>query len=361
MNIQTSSTVQLRPPTFISPHRWTAEDLATRRRFALSNSGVLLLIACLQQQEDTDLIADVAERLGLSEPAVARTVDTLLRHKLLTSTTDNMPQWHAELRRRWAAKGWLASADYHVATYDYTFLGGVQEDRIATRQRMQGYGLVEEDKNRYKCYPNALRTIPLAPLEASQLDMPISAVLTRSATTEPLASEQLCRILAMAFGQVGHYRINWQGEPAVRRTTPSGGSRHPTEAYVTVVDVPGLEPGWYHFVTSPPALELLQAGDVDTETLRTQFPLTVGRAPFPVRAIVILTTLFERNMYRYREPRTFRTIHMDAGHLAGTVQAAAAACSARSFVQYGADEEAIERRLRLHFLEEGYQLSIALG
>lgn len=33
--------------------------------------------------------------------------------------------------------------------------------------------------------------------------------------------------------------------------------------------------------------------------------LAASLAEFSVRALIILTLLFERNMYRYREPRTF--------------------------------------------------------
>lgn len=100
---------------------------------------------------------------------------------------------------------------------------------------------------------------------------------------------------------------------------------------------------------------------VDLAELAMMFPATYSRAPFQVAAIVMVTCVFERNMYRYREPRTFRTVHMDAGHLAETFELACAANGIRCFTQYANNDQAIEAKLGLKPLEEGYMLACAIG
>jgi hypothetical protein len=112
---------------------------------------------------------------------------------------------------------------------------------------------------------------------------------------------------------------------------------------------------------SPPQLSLISEAAFDDTELRRLFPLGYGRAPFDVKCLVAITSVFDRNMYRYREPRTFRTVHMDVGHLATTLGVAAAGHHVMSHVAYADDEEAIERSLGLDGLEEGYMLTVSLG
>lgn len=56
------------------------------------------------------------------------------------------------------------------------------------------------------------------------------------------------------------------------------------------------------------------------------------RLTAPPRAVFVLTTHFQRNMYRYREPRTFRTLYLDAGHLGGLIESL---CEAQGLVAHG--------------------------
>ena len=76
-------------------------------------------------------------------------------------------------------------------------------------------------------------------------------------------------------------------------------------------------------------------------------------APFTPQALVVVTAVFGRNMYRYREPRTFRTVFMDTGHLLGTFEMVASALGLQSFIHHAINEEAVERMLGLAALQEG--------
>jgi hypothetical protein len=52
---------------------------------------------------------------------------------------------------------------------------------------------------------------------------------------------------------------------------------------------------------------------------------------------------------------------MDAGHLAATAAMTASALGVRSHVSYPDYDEAIEKRLGLDGLEEGFMMTISLG
>jgi hypothetical protein len=124
--------------------------------------------------------------------------------------------------------------------------------------------------------------------------------------------------------------------------------------------VDGLPPGRYHVTMAPFSLRWLDDG-TGTAPDPDLFPDTTERSPFPPRAIVVLTSVFDRNMYRYREPRTFRTVHMDVGHLAGTIAVLAKAEGVRAGFFMSDDAERIEQALELDGMDEGYLMSIALA
>jgi SagB-type dehydrogenase family enzyme len=364
MLLRTNPAVRLKSPSFLLGSKWVAEDFLQRRRFSLPEPAILLLVACMHPQPMSEVIADIAGRLALSLRSVENIINSLLdKQLLLTSLPENVRRFE-EIREQWSSYGWIEAAEYHLATYDYEFVGADEEGRQASRQRMNGYSAQEEDRNRLKRYPEASVRIPLLETDSNLLPIPASIALTDKAPSRSVDSRIFATAISMAFGKIGIIKVpqlEWGGAPAIRRSSPSGGARHPTEAYVVIVNVPELKPGWYHVAIDPPELELLREGDVGASDLACIFPTSYARAPFPVAAIVILTSLFERNMYRYREPRTFRTIHMDAGHLAASLEFIARTLGVRTFVQYWANEEIIEQRLGLHALEEGFLLSVAVG
>ena len=176
---------------------------------------------------------------------------------------------------------------------------------------------------------------------------------------EVLDSGKLTVILSLTFGSTGARRPRTDAAPLLRRSSPSGGGRHPSEGYVLVLDVPGIAPGWYHVTMRPFSLRRL--ADPPAADLMATFGESAARFPFPIRAIVVLTSVFERNMYRYREPRTFRTVHMDAGHLAATMRMAARAAGVTARIYYNDDADRVERSLGLDGMREGYMLTIVLA
>lgn len=147
--------------------------------------------------------------------------------------------------------------------------------------------------------------------------------------------------------------------PQTRKTSPSGGGRHPTEGYVVVLDVEGYRPGVYHFCVENNSLDYI--GEAPERSEAENLFTGARRAPFQARAYVVLTSMFERNMYRYREPRTFRTVWMDAGHMVATIEFTCFARGIPCFPQYALQDSQVETLLGVDGLQEGTVCAIALG
>jgi SagB-type dehydrogenase family enzyme len=371
MSVRLNAAVRITPPTELCDH-WAAENLLLRRRYKLSREAAAVLVAACRPRERGELAGDVSEKDGGGRAVGfwSRMVDGLCRHDLLvdTDTAEMNPRraWLTELRANWSRYGWHEAAEYHALTFDYPCLDYTEAAAaISTDQaRMRGYQHQEPDNDRFKLdYADR----PGIGLPGPAADMPTGsarAVWDEPLDGVPVTFENLATVLSLAFGSTGTRIPRTDAAPLLRRSSPSGGGRHPSEGYVAVRDVPGIAPGWYHVTMQPFSLRRLGGlGDgADGEAaLRENFPETMPRFPFDVKALVVLTSVFERNMYRYREPRTFRTVHMDAGHIAGTLRIAARSVGLTAGVYYCDAAERIERTLGIDGMREGYMLTVAVA
>jgi SagB-type dehydrogenase family enzyme len=226
---------------------------------------------------------------------------------------------HQELRdvlAEWASAGWEAAAQYHFQTFGYEFEiyeqdGTSQEDA----RRMRGYATEQPDTDRGKSYAGA--AIEVLALPSPTADLAPEPAVGRCGSAQPLSSDKLLQILSLLACPVREKRLPWSGaEPVLLKTSPSGGSRHPTEIYLWVTGLDGLNDGWWHVAAHEHRLERI-GGAAPPFELIAPLPGQVSAGP---RVLLLYTCLFARNRYRYREPRTFRTVHMDVGHLMGTCE-----------------------------------------
>jgi SagB-type dehydrogenase family enzyme len=355
--LTTSPAVRLRPPSPLTKQQWIAEDILHRTRYALPPCAVLLLVACIGSQERQQLLDDVGARLPVSAAYAAAVLGQLQAEQLVyTEETDEL-RWFASVRGSFAAHGWPAAADYHLLTYDYDYLDyslGFAPDADTMRR----YSAQESDVHRYKVYDAAEQTALPAP-SADLLPAPFAAAWSGSATAD-LTFDSVAALLSTGLGKLSDLTPSAPGVASLmHRTSPSGGARHPSEAYLAALSVRDMSPGWYHVRVEQPALEKLNCR-VDVDELRRVFAGPY-RAPFEVRAILAITSVFDRNMYRYREPRTFRTIFMDAGHLTASIEVIGRSLGMKVFAHHGIDDAALEQMLGLHGLQEGAVLGVALG
>jgi SagB-type dehydrogenase family enzyme len=295
-----------------------------------------------------DLLCESERDLGLPLPLASLLLDQLLAAGLLCSELTPLSKRWVDLTASWSKFGWEESARYFLSTFDSEFAQGDDEGRHEAALRMRRYSSEEPDTLRFKQFANAKWSKPLP--------QPTSIVLAKE-----LSSTLIEQVVSIAFAQTCAVPIAWSAIPLEARTSPSGGCRHPTEGYLYVLDLPGLPKGCYHINSKGPSLDLLFDEPESLAGLDRGLVALVGRVPFTPRAIVIFSTVFEKNMYRYREDRTFRTVHMDVGHLIATIECVAREAGQQTFVQYSLDDGAIEQAIGLNFLVEGIQGALAIG
>jgi SagB-type dehydrogenase family enzyme len=159
--------------------------------------------------------------------------------------------------------------------------------------------------------------------------------------------ERLARVLWFTNGCTRIVRM--PGGMHHFRAAPSAGAMYPTEMYVVVRDVPGLDPAAYDYQILDHSLVKVRDGDA-TEGLRTA--VFSHPAVEAADAVVILTGVWRRSSWRYKE-RGYRRALLDTGHVLGNLVLAAEAEGLAAVPLGCFRDELIENLLAVDPVEEG--------
>jgi SagB-type dehydrogenase family enzyme len=188
-----------------------------------------------------------------------------------------------------------------------------------------------------------------AVLPPADLPATLSARRTwRRFAEQPVPAAALGALLDATFGVQRRAMVPDQG-PVILRTSPSGGSRHPIEAYLLAWNVDGLAPGVYHYDSGTMELvdrqRTIAASDIA--------PLLAHQTYFArAAAAVIMCPVFARTMWRYPHSRAYRTVLIDAGHLGQTFCLLATALGLAPFTTMAFSESGLEELLGLDGVNE---------
>ncbi|MFJ8567020.1 SagB/ThcOx family dehydrogenase [Streptomyces sp. NPDC093514] len=338
---------------------WNSDD---RAEFSVPDDEIgpvaSVLADCAKWQPLSTASAHVADVLGVS---ARRAEDTLLdlaqRGFFQTRTPDENVRPFDE-PETWTSYGWRDAYLYHrhirsLPTPEYSTRAGFEQDVEEMR------AIVAEEAQ-----PSAY--LDRAALRSVELDRPPAGaprpgVLSDTVTTEaPLAGRiepaDLEWLMHLSFGKTGTRRLPVTGDHIVK-TSPSGGSRHPTEVYPVVLPGTHLEPGVYHYNVREHRLDLLRAGDL-TDFVRRHVIILRNRPNFRPRIAFILASVVDRSMYRYRESRSYRVLYQDAGHLLQTFAYAGSSLGRSTYRGYTMHTTEVANLLGIDELE---QVPLAYG
>lgn len=270
---------RLYSPSFIGAGKWVVVEPTTRRAFLAVGKDVvpeaikILSLGTLDRDSGTE---------GTEEQ-----IATLLRTGLLNERRDARAD---DSGSGCSFVEWYHRANFNYPFPDYSDLSWAEKDRaLMARYARQSPPPPTQ----------ILRNGTIVPLPDVS---PTSLVPT--AGTGRLSLRGLAAVLRYSLGPIGEIPGGDFG-PWLRKTSPSGGARHPTECSVQLwSSLEHVEPGFYFYDTVRHAL-------VRTEG---EFPGTwVGEPEDHVG--FVLTSRVERPMWRYRDMRALRPTLLDAGHV----------------------------------------------
>ncbi|MDR7556646.1 MAG: SagB/ThcOx family dehydrogenase [Armatimonadota bacterium] len=166
----------------------------------------------------------------------------------------------------------------------------------------------------------------------------------------------LASVLFLSAGITRRLRLP-DGSTMPFRAAACTGALYHIELYVVCGDLPGLAAGVYHFSVHDFALRRLRAGDWrPTLVAATAQEPAIARAP----AIVVCTTTFWRNAWKYRD-RAYRHAFWDCGTILANLLAVAAGAGLPARVVCGFVDGDVNRLLDLDTHREVAIVLVALG
>lgn len=290
------------------------------------------------EMSDTDAFNQIVERLAT--------------HGLLSRWA---PQPESSTEAQWKGMGWKSAWDFHLTVDGYPFFDYSADGHKEDRRRMARYR---------RDAPDPIDAIKLSVQNASEtvdnLDIRLQTMLTGAVYQHSEQSLGNVTVTAEAIDTLIDLAFSFRALPGkLRRTSPSGGARHPIHGYLWQCrSVNGINEGIYEVTFPVPSLKEIR------ETADSKVVLPGFYNPYsdfePV-SIVLLYSKFSRNRFRYREPRDFRAVLMDAGHLASTIQEIARSQGLRAHIHHGVDEDRLDSLLGAECLEDGFMIGVGIG
>lgn len=158
--------------------------------------------------------------------------------------------------------------------------------------------------------------------------------------SQPVTVQTLSRFFEFALA-LSAWKKAGESEWALR-SNPSSGNLHPTEGYVVMPRIDGLDlkPGLYHYAPKEHGLELRAEFSADL--------MIRLLAPFPSGAFLFgLTSVHWREAWKYGE-RAFRYCNHDVGHAIGTARIAAATLGWNMALPDGVTQNTVAMLLGTH-------------
>ena len=187
---------------------------------------------------------------------------------------------------------------------------------------------------------------------------PLDALLLQRVTCRnfdphyQMPTELFASVLYRVFGARGTASVS--GVSILKKSAPSAGGLHPTEAFLLVQRVRGIAPGLYHYRATEHALQpMVELDAVAAKTLAERF-VAMQHYFVPAPVLVVLVSRFARNFWKYRQhAKSYRAVTLDAGHLSQVLYLAATELGLAAFITAAINEADIEQALGLDPMQEG--------
>jgi SagB-type dehydrogenase family enzyme len=284
--------------------------------------------------------------------ALARAIAELVEAGLLDVSSGARVRGHDPLDE-WAL--WSPAASYfHFSTKD----AHGPMDPAATMRRLRRRAKQHPMPPPTKQYAGRARVALPPPRTDGELARTLLDRRTwRTFARRPIDIEQLATLLGLTFGVRRWKEVRGIGRLAAK-TSPSGGSRHPIEAYVLALRVRGLRRGVYHYDSAHHRLERLR-GQVSA---RQFVKYLNGQTWFGGAAIgVIMTAVFARTQWKYQAPRAYRAVLIEAGHVCQTLCLVATSLGLAPFCTMALADSMIERGLDIDGASESALYAAGVG
>ncbi|MFC4564331.1 SagB/ThcOx family dehydrogenase [Nocardiopsis mangrovi] len=302
------------------------DRILAQRTLRVNTATVTTLARFTSWVEYDDAVEKMASRQDIA---------FLLEHGLLLEEGTKEAELDERVHHHWRHWNPQATA-FHFSSKNANYV----ESTTELKQAIVGEGRPPLAK----AYPDADRVLlPRLPNPIGDgfLDTLYGRRTHRSFSDAPVPRNTFAALMAAVFGPKDFIAAGEFGSLMIR-TSPAGGARNELEAYVAVFNVEDIDNGVYHYNVLEHSLELLHEGQTREEFSDLCHSQSgIGEAGFAV----VLTAVLERMTSKYRSPRAYRVMLLNAGHLGQSFALTSTALGLGPFQTLAFKDTEVEARL----------------
>lgn len=317
-----------------------------------------LLYFCIEprtvDQVKSHLLTQNIEDVEITEDFVIELMKDCIQNKLLIVEDEALLQLE-EKKKDWIKHGWIETWFYHFWVYKYPFLnyekGGWKEDDRRTIENLHE----TEPPSIYKKYDDSYQRFALPDPSVEKMK-----ALKFMANSRTEWDDDTFSIFSyLCYGETGQISLDGNRKYLLK-TSPSGGARHTSEAYIYFLNNKIVPRGIYHY--SVKEHELVKLKDLpETYAAERKFLFLQRKPTFSPEFIVVITSCVNRSMWRYRESRSSRAIFLDIGHVVSTTKHVSHALGYDVVESHGFDKEIAQTDLDIEVSTEAPIYFTAIG
>jgi len=242
--------------------------------------------------------------------SVCSAISQLVKRGLLLVNGSTEAAQDSRIAREWSS--WLPEGSFHFSTKDTPYLD-LSNWSIARLKSILPKTPAPKNFRRVMGPKKALPPVRAFP-DSEFVRILMARKTHRKFSKKGLTLETVSQLLRLVWGVAGYLRSPVFGR-LLHKTSASGGARHPGEVYLMALRVRGLEPGLYHY--HPGRHRLVR---VSANATPEKASLYCARQHYVknAAALFLMTAVFKRTQWKYRFPRAYRVVLLDAGHLCQT-------------------------------------------
>lgn len=286
------------------------ENLESKKTFQVSSKVLKILNFCCKPRTFEEIKKFIAENLTLKIKKPDEVLDQLINSSILISKS----KYQDKLKKYdiWLKYDWWMPLHYFLSTENIQV-----SDKTDPKSQIRIL-------NKY--LNNRLPQFYKTYYHAKKIDLPKPGLLHKGSLLEvimrrrtsrsfafPIDVQQLSTILYYGCEELKavreFQRTNYKNNPIVLLQSLFT----PFEVYVVANKTESLDEGIYHYNIELHSLELLKNGDYRKKMM----DIAQGQTfLFDAATIILISAVFERFMFRYRQPRAYRELLTTASELA---------------------------------------------
>jgi len=321
----------------------------TRRTFA-TNPVTLDLIRFFSTP--STIQKALVEFRAYSRESVAASILKLIEAQLLLEL--GSAEWGRDKQVESSWGPWLPEGGFHFMTKDTPF---VNVD-WPIEEKMKALPTTRAPPQFKRIAAAAPIRLPAHEIQTDTFFETLHARRThRDFAKTAVSLESVSNLLQTTWGVQGYVETNVFGKLPYK-TSPSGGARHPIEAYLVALRVRGLDRGIYHYQAKDNRLTKLP-GKVSA---RRASAYCADQPYFgEAAALFIMTAVFARTMWKYGRARAYRVVLLETGHLGQTFCLTATRLGLVPFSTAALKDSLIEKDLGIDGISESVLYVTGVG